>query len=345
MKILYGIQGTGHGHISRAREIVPSLSKQATVDLLISGYNCNMHLNGLHTEYRRGFSLVYNLDGGISYSQTLQSLKPFRFLNDISFLNIKNYDLVISDFEPVTAWAAAIRGIPSVSLSHQASFLSKYVPRPKKIKRVPEFLLKYFAPGHTPVGFHFKRYDSFILPPVIRSEVRELHPYPGKHITVYLPAFSPEKLISIFNRFHKTEWHLFSPSCTQPVTIDNVQLNPIGNETFLKSLESCRGLITGAGFEACAEAMYLGKKLLAIPIKGQYEQVCNATALSELGVMTAETITFSEMDIISNWLDSDQVIHLEEYVNCNELAGNLMELTAMKQSEIKNLVLSNDYQG
>jgi len=37
MKILYAIQATGNGHISRAKEIIPALMKRAQVDILISG--------------------------------------------------------------------------------------------------------------------------------------------------------------------------------------------------------------------------------------------------------------------------------------------------------------------
>ena len=37
MRILYGIQGTGNGHISRALEVLPYLKKKASVDILISG--------------------------------------------------------------------------------------------------------------------------------------------------------------------------------------------------------------------------------------------------------------------------------------------------------------------
>jgi len=37
MKILYAIQGTGNGHLSRAHEVVPLLQKYAQVETLISG--------------------------------------------------------------------------------------------------------------------------------------------------------------------------------------------------------------------------------------------------------------------------------------------------------------------
>lgn len=38
MKILYAIQGTGNGHVTRAREIVPLLRKNHDIDILISDF-------------------------------------------------------------------------------------------------------------------------------------------------------------------------------------------------------------------------------------------------------------------------------------------------------------------
>ena len=47
---------------------------------------------------------------------------------------------------------------------------------------------------------------------------------------------------------------------------------------------NCHAIICGAGFETPAEALYLGKKMMVMPIKGQYEQRCNAVALERLGI-------------------------------------------------------------
>ena len=44
MKILYAIQGTGNGHVCRARDIVPVLSRKAEVDVLISGIQSDVQL-------------------------------------------------------------------------------------------------------------------------------------------------------------------------------------------------------------------------------------------------------------------------------------------------------------
>ncbi len=44
MRILYAIQGTGNGHISRARDIIPYLQEKGAVDLLISGIQSDVDL-------------------------------------------------------------------------------------------------------------------------------------------------------------------------------------------------------------------------------------------------------------------------------------------------------------
>ena len=44
MKILFGIQGTGNGHLSRAKEVIPHLEKYGTVDLFVSGTQAEVQL-------------------------------------------------------------------------------------------------------------------------------------------------------------------------------------------------------------------------------------------------------------------------------------------------------------
>ena len=44
MKILYAIQGTGNGHISRARDIIPVLMQMGELDILISGTEAEVEL-------------------------------------------------------------------------------------------------------------------------------------------------------------------------------------------------------------------------------------------------------------------------------------------------------------
>ncbi|MDZ7755441.1 glycosyltransferase family protein [Rhodohalobacter sp.] len=221
---------------------------------------------------------------------------------------------------------------PSVGLSHQASFLSEKCPRPKTKSLFSESILKYFAPVNRAIGFHFKRYDSFILPPVIRREIRDLSPTQKNHITVYLPSFDHETLASIFLQCKNTEWHLFSPLCDEEYQKENVWVRPVGNKPFLESIESSKGVLAGAGFETCAEAMYLGKKLLAVPIKNQYEQYCNAAALSEMGVITVNQIGPSFTNTVQNWIDDAPIVQLEEAAEIDELAELLFRFTSIRQA-------------
>ena len=326
MNILYGIQGTGHGHISRAREIIPILSQKADVDVLVSGYNCNMNLEDVEIIQKRGISLTYDSEGSVSYLKTALNLKPITFIRDIQALNVKDYDLIISDFEPVTAWASQQKHVFSVALSHQASFISANAPRPKKRSVIGEQILKHFAPCSTPIGFHFQRYDSYILPPIIRRDVRMLSTQNGNHVTVYLPAFDHQFLLQKFLMIPRVEWHIFSPDCKSTYSAMNVTINPVGNKPFLYSMKNSFGVITGAGFETCAEAMFLGKKLLAIPISNQYEQYCNAAALQRMGIQTLQKIDGSFVNCLKKWINETPVVQLSEIADTSKLVDLLIEL-------------------
>ena len=48
--------------------------------------------------------------------------------------------------------------------------------------------------------------------------------------------------------------------------------------------------------------MYLQKKILVLPVKGQYEQQCNAAALEKLGVKTLSALDSSFSNNFNNWL-------------------------------------------
>lgn len=325
MKILFGIQGTGHGHISRAREILPELQKYAGVDVLISGYGCNLDLHGYQVHKKRGISLVYDRRGKVSFLKTIGNIKFDAFVDDLMRVSASEYDLIISDFEPITSWAARKSGIPVVGLSHQASFLSHRTPRPSVRSFFAEKVLRHYAPCTHPVGFHFQRYDDFIQPPVIRSEIRKLKPATGEHVTVYLPAYEDSYLTNIFTRLPDVEWELFSIHATVPSRIKNCLIRPVDNQSFLKSLEQSYAVMTGGGFETCAESLFLRKKLMVIPITNQYEQQCNAAALSKFGVPVLQQLDPLSLPLINKWLNDDFNARLPEYCDVPALIRQIVE--------------------
>jgi uncharacterized protein (TIGR00661 family) len=310
MNILYAIQGTGNGHFSRAKEFIPYLKKHGNLHILVSGTNADVELGHPVTWQKPGISYTFGRDGGIDYLDTVRNLRPVHFLDDVREFPIENYDLIINDYEPVTAWAAKYAGVPCVGLSHQAAFLSAHSPRAAEPSPATEWLFRYYAPCTHPVGFHYRAYDDFIHTPIIRSEVRALTPRIEDHITVYLPAYADTRLIPYFRKFPALQWHVFSKHCRNAYTIDNVTVKPIDNTSYLASLESCRGVISGGGFEAPAESLFLGKQLLIIPMRDQYEQRCNAEALRREGIRVVDGV-YDDFDThIQEWLDNPVDVNL-----------------------------------
>lgn len=311
MKILYAIQGTGNGHISRAREIVPLLQQYGELDLLISGTQADVSLTQPIKYKFHGFSYIFGKKGGIDFWKTYKVMNLPQFWRDLHAIPLEDYDLIINDFEPLTAWACRLKKIRSVSLSHQASFLSPKTPRPAKSGGLAELIFKYYAPTTDHVGFHFKSYDDFIHTPVIRSEIRNLNPKNQGHYTVYLPAVDDKILVKYLHALPNIQWQVFSKHQKTPYQHGNVQVKHINNELFNKSLENCEGLLTGGGFEGPAEALFLGKKVLLIPMKNQFEQECNAEAARLMGVPVVRQIDAQFVDQLKAWVQSEQKITVD----------------------------------
>lgn len=324
MKILYAIQGTGNGHISRAREIVPLLQQHGEVDLLVSGTEAEVSLSQ-PLKYRfHGFSFVFGTNGGVDKWATYKIMDLPRLWRDMHSLPLKQYDLVINDFEPVSAWACKLQKIPAVSLSHQCSFVSPKTPRPAKWNYA-EWLLKYYSPTKYHVGFHFERYDEFIHTPVIRSEIRNLTTANEGHYTVYLPAYDDKTLVKYLSRSADVPWQIFSKRQKTPYQSGNVQVLPVNNEAFNHSLANCEGLLTGGGFEGPAEALFLQKKLLMIPMRGQFEQQCNALAASKMGVPVIHAIDDNFVSHINHWVKSDDRVWVDFPDETAQIVNQMIE--------------------
>lgn len=308
MKILYAIQGTGNGHLSRARDIIPILKKKGEVDILVSGIQADVSLP-FAIKYRfKGLSFVFGKNGGVDIVSTYLKMDLRELKKDIEKIPIEEYDLVINDFEPVTAWACKQKGLQCIALSHQSAVLAKNAPKPKKKDPLGKTVLKYYAPTTAQYGFHFSKFDKNVFTPVIRQEIRNLKPVNNRHYTVYLPAYDDERLLNNLRKFKSIQWEVFSKHNKKVIKEDNITIQPINNEAFIKSLATCTGVLCGAGFETPAEALFLKKKLLVIPMKTQYEQQCNAAALKAMGVPVVKSLKKKHHHIIKHWLEYGKVI-------------------------------------
>jgi len=338
MKILFAIQGTGNGHISRAREVIPHLLNYGQLDVLVSGRQAEVQLPYLIKYKKQGISYTFGKHGGIDFIDSIQHLKPFRFLSDVISFPVHDYDLIINDFEPITAWACKLKNKPCVALSHQAAFLSKHTPRPTRRNKTSEQILKYYAPTSNKIGFHFKQYDSFIRTPIIRREVRALHPRKNGHFTVYLPAHADEVLIPHLTKVNDVQWHVFSKHSKTSYTQNNVIVKPIINDDFLNSLASSEGIVTAGGFESPAEALYLRKKVLSIPMLNQYEQTCNAEALRQMGVTVVKHIDDTFSGRLKSWINFGHPISVHYPDETAQIIQQLVSTYASVET-----LLSNNY--
>jgi uncharacterized protein (TIGR00661 family) len=179
---------------------------------------------------------------------------------------------------------------------------------PKKADPVGKAILKSYAPSSVRYGFHFKDYDDNIFTPVIRKAVREQETRNLGHYTVYLPSYSDKRIILELSKFSGVKWEIFSKHFTHSISSETIRLLPVNSEAFLKSMSTAEGVLCGAGFETPAEALYLGKKLLVVPMKNQYEQHCNAAALKEMGVPVLKSLKSKHSDVIASWIKSESVI-------------------------------------
>jgi uncharacterized protein (TIGR00661 family) len=326
MKILYAVQATGNGHISRAIELMPHLEKYGTVDVFLSGSNATLQCS-LPVKYKsKGLSLFYSKCGGLDFKKTWRDNSLFRAKKEALQLPVENYDMVINDFEFITAQACSIKNVSSVQFGHQASFMCADTPRPDKRNVLGEMVLKRYAPATKYIGLHFQQYADFIFPPVIKAAFQNNEPTNKGHITVYLPAYRQSCLEHHFHSLTDLHFHWFLEDVKAIERINNITYYPVNNRIFNESLMHCEGIITGGGFETPAEALYLGKKLMSIPIRAQYEQQCNAAALRAMGetvLPDADTSHFGN-DILE-WLAKEKKGSSIAANNINDTLQYLMD--------------------
>jgi uncharacterized protein (TIGR00661 family) len=321
VKILYAIQGTGNGHIARAEEIAPILSTYGKVDLFVSGSQADIKLS-MPVKYKsKGLSFFFGKKGGIDFMKTFKNNSSRRVVKEIKEFPVEKYDLVINDFEAITAWACHKRNVPCIALSHQYAVLSPKAPRPKHFDPIGSWFLNNYAPVSEGVGFHFASYDQNIFTPVIRERIRKTKAVDDGHYTVYLPAYDDKKLVKLLLKFSGVRWHIFSKHITRPYHIGKISVFPVDNEAFSISMASSHGVLCGAGFETPAEALYLGKKLLVVPMKNQYEQHFNAASLKQLGVPVIKKVSKKNLTRIKEWIGTENSVE----VNYKETAKPAIE--------------------
>ncbi|HMY40693.1 MAG TPA: glycosyltransferase family protein, partial [Marinagarivorans sp.] len=253
MKILYGVQGTGNGHISRARALNRELKLLgAEIDFIFSGRNANDYF-ALDEFPKRaiyhGLHLAYT-GGKVDFVQTWQKNKLPLVYSEINALDTRSYDLVISDFEPITAWAAKLQRTRCLTLGHQYAF-NHAVPIADETLFSRQ-LLKAVAPSELALGLHWYHFDQPILPPIIQnlsSSACERGYY-----LVYLPFEDRQDIIDFLEPLESHSFICFGPYRSVE-KVSNILFRPCSANDFHPALCGARGVISNAGFELTSEAL------------------------------------------------------------------------------------------
>ncbi len=311
-------------------EILPELKRNADVDILVSGPEFKIDFP-YYINYRlKGFGFTFGKNGGIDFLDTFWESNSLQLLKDIKNLPVEQYDLVISDFEPVSAWACSMKKLPCVGLSNQYALLNPNVPRSKKIDLARRMILKHYAPVTIPYGFHYRSFDTNIFTPVIRKQIRNSDPKEKNYYTVYLPAYEEEKVVKHLKKFKDVEWELFSKTAKQKDEEKNVTIFPVETKTFNKSLLNCKGVITAAGFGTTTEALFLKKKLLVIPQQSQFEQQYNGDVLKSMGVTVIKKLKKKHHDKIETWLNEKDIVKVNYPDNAEMIVKTLINIDTKK---------------
>ena len=307
MKIFYGVQGTGNGHITRARVMAKELFAAGfDVTFQFSGRPADKYFDmEVFNGYQLKEGLTFNtFKGHVSYLKTALQASPIQFVKDISTLDLSGYDLVISDFEPVTAWAAKKQKKQVVGIGHQYAFLHD-IPR-KGSDPIANRVMKYFAPADIGVGLHWHHFGQPILPPIIETPEFPKNSQANK-IVVYLPFEEPHEVIRHLCPFENFEFHVYSPVLV-PSRYSHIICKPLSRLGFQSDLYDCAGIISNAGFELASESLQLGKKILVKPLHSQMEQISNAAALEQLGY--GHTMYDMDGAVIEDWLHNPHAVHV-----------------------------------
>tara|TARA_R110001592_G_scaffold20926_20_gene84817 strand:- start:38838 stop:39968 length:1131 start_codon:yes stop_codon:yes gene_type:complete len=290
MHILYGVSADGNGHVARARALIPELEKRgAKVTTLFSGSTSPIAIDASvfkNVINRGGFTR--SVEGAhVNMFKTVAAnlMQLPKLAHEVLTMDLRPYDVVISDFEPVSAFSRRFRNLisgqhkPSIGIANQYAY-------EKGVPRAPGLLMgnaHNLALAKTRLGMHFHHFGKEgILPPFIADMPPASEPEEGK-ILVYLGFDNVDDIKTLLKPYEGYNFHVYSKQASEQTVEGHITINPINREAFRKDFADCEGVITGAGFMTPSEALYMGKKLLLKPMDGHPEQLSNAMALEEMG--------------------------------------------------------------
>lgn len=293
-RILYGVNGEGSGHSTRAKEVLSHLVRAGHSVHVVS---FDRGLRNLKDDFEvteiYGLRFAY-VNDRVRYRRTLgknlltvpQAARSFRRL--LRQADDWGIELVITDFEPLSCRVAHRRGLPLISIDNQHCLTDAEITYPREYRReaaAAKLVTRLMTPragARLIISFFqapVRRKRTWLFPPILRREVLETRPTTGEHILVYVTSPS-SKLAELLGRIRG---RFFLYGFDREGEDGNLTFKKPSLAGFLADLAGCRAVIANAGFSLVSEALYLGKPYLAYPVQRQFEQVFNAYYVDKMG--------------------------------------------------------------
>lgn len=292
--ILYGVNGEGAGHSTRANEVLAHLvarGHQVHVASFDRGLR-NLQERFEVTEIY-GFRLAY-VNNRVRYKRTIarnllsapQAAKSLSRLKKL--VDEWKIDLVITDFESLTCHVGHTKGLPVVSIDNQHCLTNAVVSYPKQYRRdaaAAKLVTRLMTPradAYLVISFFtapIRKRNTFLFPPLLRQQILSAKPTTGEHVVVYVTSPAPvlaKLLSSVRGRF-------VAYGFGREGQEGNILYKKPSLEGFFDDLVSARAVVANAGFSLVSEALHLGKPYLAVPVSHQFEQIFNAYWLEKSG--------------------------------------------------------------
>ena len=292
--ILYGVNGEGSGHSTRAKEVITHLQQQGHTLHVVS---FDRGLRNLRESFPVteifGLQLAY-VNNRVRYKRTVASnlIKAPRAARSLKMLSRlveeKGIDLVVTDFEPLTCNTGHRKGLPVIAIDNQHALTNTRLSLPHGYQRdaaAVRLVTRMMTPradAYLVLSFFdapIKRKNTFLLPPIVRREVLSTVPQAGDYALVYVTSPAKE-LVGLLKQVRSKFVAYGFGSEGQD---GNILFKKPSMEGFLRDLAGAQAVIANAGFSLVSEALHLGKPYLAIPVKNQFEQTLNAYYVDKLG--------------------------------------------------------------
>jgi uncharacterized protein (TIGR00661 family) len=292
--ILYGVNGEGSGHSTRAKEVIAHLIARGHAVHVVS---FDRGLRNLSESFPVteifGFRFAY-VNNRMRYRRTLaknlvtapQAAGSLRKLMKLA--EQWSIDLVITDFEPLSCHVGHRKRLPVIAIDNQHCLTNTDVELPRRYRRdaaAAKLVTRLMTPradAYLVISFFTakpRKRNTFVFPPILRAEVLATKPTLGDHVLVYVTS-PAEELAALLSQ---VRCKFIAYGFGREGEKGNIVFKKPSLSGFLQDLASCRAIIANAGFSLVSEALHLGKPYLAVPVKNQFEQIFNAYYIDKNG--------------------------------------------------------------